>query len=153
MCLEAQLAHTPALLLKLAAVIQQEKCVNNATRRSTLCSCASVARLCVGASGFCLSKRRRSHSVCSLFLGGVDVVSPDLYLWIRQWNKCDLSLRVHNSINILSSTIIAPHPASLSSLTGRWAWPGPHCGPYGKPQGTFTKGDLQATCKEWKKWV
>lgn len=63
------MAHTPALLLKLAAVIQQEKCVNNATRRSTLCSCASVARLCVGASGICLSKSR-SHSVCSIFFGG-----------------------------------------------------------------------------------
>lgn len=34
--------------------------------------------------------------------------------------------------------LIIPHPA-LASHTGWWAWPGPHCGPYGKPQGPFFK--------------
>lgn len=39
------------------------------------------------------------------------------------------------SINIIT---IIPHPA-LSYLAGWWAWLGPHCGPYGKSEGTIFK--------------
>lgn len=119
--LEAQLSHTPAPLIKLA-VIQQEKCVNNATCRSTLCGCASLCWR-VG-----VLFKRRSHAFC----GPVTELHPTyMYGFTNEINvTCPCGCII---LSTSSASIIVLHPAFLSFLTGWWAWPGPHCGPYGKP--------------------